>query len=216
MTTGLGCDGDSVSITAATLPSVEEVVARLNSRSAEGAPPQSRACLRSRRRFHEVLVSGGRGESSIRSFLSSRARFPTRRSRRKATGPQWAPIPIRASRSQLTRWLDRLSPKALAVIACGTCATYGGIHAMQGNPTGAMGLADYLGWGWRSKAGLPIINVPGCPVQPDNMMETVLYLLYQAAGLGADDPARRPTAPDVAVRKDRPRRLRSRRLLRAG
>src|SRR5205085_271046 len=43
--------------------------------------------------------------------------------------------------------------------------------------------ADYLGWDWRSKAGLPIINVPGCPVQPDNFMETVLYLLYQAAGL---------------------------------
>jgi hypothetical protein len=68
-------------------------------------------------------------------------------------------------------------------IAIGTCATYGGIHAMQGNPTGAMGLADYLGWGWRSKAGLPIVNVPGCPVQPDNFMETLLYLLYQAAGL---------------------------------
>ncbi len=26
------------------------------------------------------------------------------------------------------------------------------------------------------------MNVPGCPVQPDNMTETVLYLLYQAAG----------------------------------
>jgi hydrogenase small subunit len=80
-------------------------------------------------------------------------------------------------------WLDRLSPKALAIVACGTCATYGGIHAMEGNPTGAMGVADYLGWDWRSKAGLPIINVPGCPVQPDNMMETLLYLLYQVAGL---------------------------------
>jgi hydrogenase small subunit len=80
-------------------------------------------------------------------------------------------------------WLDKLAPKALAVIACGTCATYGGIHAMQGNPTGAMGLADYLGWNWKSKAGLPIVNVPGCLVQPDNMMETVLYLLYQVAGL---------------------------------
>ena len=80
-------------------------------------------------------------------------------------------------------WIDRLAPKALAVIAAGTCATYGGIHAMEGNPTGAMGLADYLGWNWRSKAGLPIVNVPGCPVQPDNMMETVLYLLYQVAGL---------------------------------
>src|SRR5204862_7939688 len=79
--------------------------------------------------------------------------------------------------------IDRLAPKATAVIAAGTCATYGGIHAMQGNPTGAMGLADYLGWDWRSKVGLPIVNVPGCPVQPDNMMETLLYLLYQVAGL---------------------------------
>ena len=80
-------------------------------------------------------------------------------------------------------WIDRLTPNALAVIAIGTCATYGGIHAMEGNPTGCMGLADYLGWDWRSKAGLPIVNVPGCPVQPDNFMETVLYLLYQVAGL---------------------------------
>jgi len=51
------------------------------------------------------------------------------------------------------------------------------IRALADNPTGAMGLADYLGWNWRSKAGLPIVNVPGCPVQPDNMMETLLYLL---------------------------------------
>ena len=69
------------------------------------------------------------------------------------------------------------------MVAAGTCATYGGIHAMEGNPTGCMGLADYLGWDWKSKAGVPIVNVPGCPVQPDNFMETLLYLLYQVAGL---------------------------------
>jgi hydrogenase small subunit len=69
------------------------------------------------------------------------------------------------------------------VIAAGTCATYGGIHAMAGNPTGAMGLADFLGHDFRTKGGLPIVNVPGCPVQPDNFMETLLYLLYQVAGL---------------------------------
>jgi hydrogenase small subunit len=80
-------------------------------------------------------------------------------------------------------WISRLAPGALAVVAAGTCATYGGIHAMQGNPTGAMGVADFLGWGWKSKAGLPIVNVPGCPVQPDNFMETLLYLLRQVAGL---------------------------------
>ena len=82
-------------------------------------------------------------------------------------------------------WIDRLAPHAWAVIAAGTCATYGGIHAMEGNPTGCMGLPDYLGWEWRSKAGIPIVCVPGCPVQPDNFMETLLYLLTRR-------PAARP------------------------
>ncbi len=54
---------------------------------------------------------------------------------------------------------------------------------MAGNPTGCMGLADYLGWDFRSAGGLPIVNVPGCPVQPENFMETLTWLLYQAAGL---------------------------------
>ena len=45
-----------------------------------------------------------------------------------------------------------------------------------------MGLPDYLGWDWRSKEDLPIVCVPGCPVQPDNFMEALLYLLNQAAG----------------------------------
>ena len=81
-----------------------------------------------------------------------------------------------------SEWLDRLAPKATAIVAVGTCATYGGIHAMAGNPTGAMGVPDYLGWDWKSKAGLPIVCVPGCPIQPDNLTETLLYLLYQAAG----------------------------------
>ena len=60
----------------------------------------------------------------------------------------------------LNWWIDRLAPKAWGVVAIGTCATYGGIHAMAGNPTGCMGLADYLGWDFRSAGGLPIVNVP--------------------------------------------------------
>ena len=76
-------------------------------------------------------------------------------------------------------WIDRLAPHAWAVVAAGTCATYGGIHAMEGNPTGAMGLPDYLGWQWKSSAGIPIVCIPGCPAQPDNMTETLLYLLHQ-------------------------------------
>ena len=93
-------------------------------------------------------------------------------------------------------WIDRLAPHAWAVVAAGTCATYGGIHAMEGNPTGCMGLPDYLGWEWKSQAGIPIVCIPGCPVQPDNLTETLLYLLHQAAGRAPMiplDDALRPT-----------------------
>ena len=45
-----------------------------------------------------------------------------------------------------------------------------------------MGLPDYLGWEWKTESQIPIICVPGCPVQPDNFTETLLYLLHMASG----------------------------------
>jgi hydrogenase small subunit len=107
--------------------------------------------------------------------------IPTRRSTATATGPRSATT-CHGRADHAEHWIDDLAPAAFAMIAVGTCATYGGIHAMAGNPTGCMGLADYLGWDYRSAAGLPIVNIPGCPVQPDNFMETLTWLLYQAAG----------------------------------
>ena len=116
----------------------------------------------------------------------------------------------------MNEWMDRLAPKAAAVVAVGTCATYGGIPAMKNNPTGAMGVPDYLGWSWKSKAGLPIVCIPGCPAQPDNMTETLLYLALHLAGLAPGAGARRGAAPEVAVRAHRARELQPRRLRRAG
>jgi hydrogenase small subunit len=66
-----------------------------------------------------------------------------------------------------------LAPHAWAVVAAGTCAT-GGIHAMSGNPTGAMGLPDYL-MDLEVQGGRPDRLRARMPVQPDNFMETVLY-----------------------------------------
>jgi hydrogenase small subunit len=83
-----------------------------------------------------------------------------------------------------TTWIDRLAPKAAAVLAVGTCAAYGGVPAMRNNPTGAMGLRDYLGSSWQSSWGIPVINLPGCPVQPDNITDTLLCLVLQIAGMG--------------------------------
>jgi hydrogenase small subunit len=183
LTAGLGCDGDTVSITAATQPSLQDV--------GLGAIPGLPAV-----HLYNPVLAVDAGEAYLKPFYAGKdgrldpfvlvveGSIPNE----KIHGPDgyWAAMGTDSKTGQpikTTTWIDWLAPKALAVVAIGTCATYGGIHAMQGNPTGAMGLADYLGWDWKSKAGLPIVNVPGCPVQPDNFMETLLYLLYQVAGL---------------------------------
>jgi hydrogenase small subunit len=80
-------------------------------------------------------------------------------------------------------WLTRLAPKAAAVIAVGTCATWGGIPAASGNVTNAMGVMDYLGKDFRSAFGLPPINVPGCSPVGDNIIETAAAVLLFLQGL---------------------------------
>ncbi len=81
-------------------------------------------------------------------------------------------------------WLSRLAPGAAAVIAVGTCATWGGIPAAEGNPTGAMGTADFLGKSFRSAFGLPVVNIPGCAPVGDNITETIFAILLFLQGLG--------------------------------
>jgi hydrogenase small subunit len=79
--------------------------------------------------------------------------------------------------STVEQWVSLLAPDAAAVIAIGTCATWGGIPAAAGNVTGAMGLGSLLGAGFRSQSGLPIVNVPGCPPSGDTFVEVLTYVL---------------------------------------
>src|SRR5438046_4035897 len=94
-----------------------------------------------------------------------------------------------------SEWLKRLAPGAAAVIAIGTCATWGGIPAADGNPTGAMSVMDFLGKDYRSAFGLPVVNVPGCAPIGDNFTETVtaiLLFLNKQAPLPEFDELGRP------------------------
>jgi hydrogenase small subunit len=80
-------------------------------------------------------------------------------------------------------WVDRLAPQAEAVIAIGSCATWGGIPAAAGSPTGAMGLEDYMGRDFRSRAELPVINVPGCAPSGASFIDTLIYVFLHVAQL---------------------------------
>jgi hydrogenase small subunit len=182
ITAGLGCDGDTVSITAATEPSIEDILLG----AVPGLPKvhlhNAVLAYEVGDDFLEFFHKAARGE--IENFLLVlEGSIPNEHLSGEGYWAAMGTDPATGQPIRTTEWIDRLADKALGVIAAGTCATYGGIHAMKGNPTGCMGLADYLGWHWTSKAGLPIINVPGCPVQPDNFMETLLYALRQLAGL---------------------------------
>jgi hydrogenase small subunit len=80
-------------------------------------------------------------------------------------------------------WLDRLSPGAAAVVAVGTCASWGGIPAAKGNVTNSMGCMDYLGKDYRSAFGVPVVNVPGCSPIGDNVLETAAAVCLFLNGL---------------------------------
>lgn len=180
---GMSCDGDSVSVTAASLPSIEDVVL--------GAiPGLPRVHLHNKvlsptiggEEFIAPFRAAARDELDKPFVLVIEGSIPNENINGDGYWTSFGNDELGEPRT-LNAWIDALAPKAWGVVAAGTCATYGGIHAMAGNPTGCMGLADYLGWDFRSAGGLPIVNVPGCPVQPDNFMETLTWLLYQAAGL---------------------------------
>jgi hydrogenase small subunit len=184
---GMSCDGDTVSITAASLPSLEDVVL--------GAIPGL-----TKVHLHNKVLAYETGDDFMAAFHQAargdlepfifvvEGSIPNEKINGDGYWTSMGNDPATGEPITVNEWIDRLAHKAWAVVAIGTCATYGGIHAMAGNPTGSMGLADYLGWDFRSAGGLPIVNVPGCPVQPDNFMETLLWVLHQAAGLAPTIP----------------------------
>ncbi len=96
-------------------------------------------------------------------------------------------------------WVRDLAKVASYVVAIGDCATWGGIPATSPNPSESEGLqflkrkhGGFLGEAYKSRAGLPVINVPGCPAHPDWITQIVVAV---ATGRGADlslDDLQRP------------------------
>ncbi len=80
--------------------------------------------------------------------------------------------------------LKEVAAHTAAIITVGACAFYGGWPSTTPNPTGAKGVQDII-------SGVPIINLPGCPPNADNITATVVhYLTFKE--LPATDDLGRP------------------------
>ncbi|MBK8234744.1 MAG: hydrogenase [Deltaproteobacteria bacterium] len=100
----------------------------------------------------------------------------------------------------MQEWVRALSEVAGFVVAIGDCATWGGIPATAPNPSDSTGLqflkknkGGFLGTDYRSKAGFPVINIPGCPAHPDWITQIVVALATGRAGDLKLDEYQRPS-----------------------
>ena len=96
-------------------------------------------------------------------------------------------------------WVRELSDAADFVVGIGDCATWGGIPATAPNPSESQGLqflkrdhGGFLGADFKSKAGLPVINIPGCPCHPDWVTQILVGIATGRAGDLALDEFQRP------------------------
>ena len=95
--------------------------------------------------------------------------------------------------------LNDAASKAGAIIAIGSCASWGGVPSADPNPTGASGVHEIL-------KGKTVVNIPGCPANPYNLLGTVLQ--YATFGtLPALDTQGRPMfAYGQTIHENCPRR----------
>ncbi len=66
--------------------------------------------------------------------------------------------------------LEEAAKNAIAIVAVGNCASFGGLPKANPNPTNAVGVMDLI----KDK---PVLNIPGCPMNPVNLTATVVHFL---------------------------------------
>jgi hydrogenase small subunit len=92
-----------------------------------------------------------------------------------------------------------VASQAAAVIAIGSCASWGGVPSADPNPTGAMGIDSVI-------SGKPIINLPGCPPNPYNLLAVVLEYVTMGRLPELDDFKRPKFAYERVIHENCPRR----------
>jgi hydrogenase small subunit len=95
--------------------------------------------------------------------------------------------------------VTEVAGRAGAIIAIGSCASWGGIPSADPNPTGAQGVPSVL-------PGKTVVTLPGCPANPYNLLGTVLQYATLGTLPALDDKGRPLFAYRRTIHEDCPRR----------
>ena len=72
----------------------------------------------------------------------------------------------------MVEWVEQMASNSLACVSAGTCASFGGITAMQGMEAKAVPLVEFAKLKNIKK---PIVNLPNCPMKPEHLVYTILH-----------------------------------------
>ena len=169
---GQSCAGCSVSTLNAVHPDIAEVLTETISLQ-----------------FHPNIM-GGTGDVAVgvleRAIKEQRGEFVLVVEGSIATGAEGAYCrsgEIDGKPVTVLEWVQKLGEAAKAVLAIGTCASFGGIPAARPNLTGATSVAEQL-------PDATVINIPGCPSHPDWVVGTIAHVVLY--GLPELDEHKRP------------------------
>ncbi|UWG47176.1 Ni,Fe-hydrogenase I small subunit [Halanaeroarchaeum sp. HSR-CO] len=174
---GQSCSGDSVSLLQGDYPSLSEVISD----------------FRLEVTFHPTLMAES-GEAAMDAMstdpdvLVVEGSIPTDIPSAATLG-----YDENGEKKPLADWVQELAPKSDYVVATGNCSAFGGLPAAENkkrlydlgpNVTGARGLqfdgreeGGVLGADFTSAAGLPVVNLAGCPTHPDYILLTLATVL---------------------------------------
>lgn len=166
------CSGDTMSLLCADSPSIENLVRKGSieilwhpslSASTTGGLGEIIAAIEAGRQSLDILCI----EGSLITGPYGTGMFDSYRGRAK--------IHI----------VEALARHAGYVLAVGTCSAFGGIPAAPPNPTDCTGLqwdhdrpGGLLTAEWRSRNGLPVINLAGCPTHPATITRSLAMIAH--------------------------------------
>lgn len=169
---GGSCSGCSISLLNSVSPEISEMLTGIISL-----------------KFHQTLMSAA-GDQAMDMLTQVKKKYskeyvlivegtvPTGAEGRYATLGERHEKPI-----PFVKWVKEMASGAKAVLAVGSCATFGGLPAGHPNPTDSQPLSKVI-------SSVPLINIPGCPAHPDWVLGTVVHFLKY--GIPELDTLRRP------------------------